>query len=236
MTDQPGETPAEPTPESAQTPSSSGAARYDFNDTKATLESANRLDLGIVAAGLVALIGSWLPFYTWTVGVRGIGSASGSLSAWHGFFGWFAVLVALATSVAVALELFKVVRLPMPLHQVALAGFGLSLLLLILTLIVDPSGGCNGAGGLGIQCDIGRGVGFWLAVDFTSDKSTKAAFTDDTVIAIVNRMYAAGVIANANGTAFELAPPYTISRADLDLTVGIARDAIVAVAKERGVQ
>lgn len=79
-----------------------------------------------------------------------------------------------------------------------------------------------------------RGVGFWLAVDFTTDKSTKAAFTDDTVIAIVNRMYAAGVIANANGTAFELAPPYTISRADLDQTVGIARDAIVAVAKERG--
>jgi adenosylmethionine-8-amino-7-oxononanoate aminotransferase len=79
-----------------------------------------------------------------------------------------------------------------------------------------------------------RGIGFWLAVDFTSDKATKAAFTDDTVVAIVNRMYAAGVIANANGTAFEVAPPYTISRADLDLTVGIARDAIVAVAKERG--
>jgi hypothetical protein len=166
MTDQHGENPAEPTPGGAPTPppASSGGAQYDFNDAKATLESANKLDLGIVAAGLVALIGSWLPFYTWSVGIRGIGSTSGSLSAWHGFFGWLAVLIALATSAAVALELFKVVTLPMPVHQVAVAGFGLSFLLLILTLLVDPSGGCNGAGGLGIQCDIGRGFGFWLAV------------------------------------------------------------------------
>jgi putrescine aminotransferase len=79
-----------------------------------------------------------------------------------------------------------------------------------------------------------RGVGMWLAVDFTTDKATKAAFTDDTVPVIVKRMYDNGLIANAIGTAFEFAPPYTISRADLDLAVGIARDAIVEVAKERG--
>jgi adenosylmethionine-8-amino-7-oxononanoate aminotransferase len=79
-----------------------------------------------------------------------------------------------------------------------------------------------------------RGIGMWLAVDFTTDKTTKAPFTDDTVAAIVKRMYDHGVIANAIGTAFELAPPYTVSRADMDLTVGIARDAIVEVARERG--
>lgn len=78
-----------------------------------------------------------------------------------------------------------------------------------------------------------RGIGMWLAVDFTADKTTKAPFTDDTVAAIVKRMYDHGVIANAIGTAFELAPPYTVSRADMDLTVEIARDAILEVMSER---
>jgi adenosylmethionine-8-amino-7-oxononanoate aminotransferase len=79
-----------------------------------------------------------------------------------------------------------------------------------------------------------RGIGMWLAVDFTTDKTDKNPFTDDTVAAIVKRMYEKGVIASAIGTAFELAPPYTVSRSDLDLTVGIARDAIVEAARERG--
>jgi hypothetical protein len=183
MTDQHGENPAEPTPgtppsEGAATPpppppaapsapgapAASSGPQFDINDAKATLESANKLDLGIVAAGVVALIGSWLPFYTISVKVAGFGGGSGSVSAWHGFFGWFAVLVALATSVAVALVLFKVVQLPAPVHLIAVAGFGLAFLLLLLTLFVDPSGGCNGIGSLGVKCDIGRGFGYWLAL------------------------------------------------------------------------
>jgi hypothetical protein len=186
MTDQHGENPIEPTdpgsgqPESAATPppadapalppaapaapAASSGPQYDFSDAKATLESANKLDLGIVAAGVVALIGSWLPFYTISVKAAGLGvSASDSVSAWHGFFGWFAVLVALATSVAIALVVFNVVKLPMPAHQIAVGGFGLALLLLILTLFVDPAG-CGGAGAFGVSCNIGRGFGYWLAL------------------------------------------------------------------------
>jgi hypothetical protein len=183
MTDQHGENPIEPTdpgsgqPEGAATPppadapapppaapAASSGPQYDFSDAKATLESANKLDLGIVAAGVVALIGSWLPFYTISVKAAGLGvSASDSVSAWHGFFGWFAVLVALATSVALALVLFNVVKLPMPTHQIAVAGFGIALLLLILTLFVDPAG-CGGAGAFGVSCTIGRGFGYWLAL------------------------------------------------------------------------
>jgi L-2,4-diaminobutyrate transaminase len=78
-----------------------------------------------------------------------------------------------------------------------------------------------------------RGAGMWIAVDFTKDKTTKEAFTDDTVAAIVKRMYDNGVIANAVGTAFELAPPYTISRSDLDLTVEAASRAIREITQER---
>ncbi len=78
-----------------------------------------------------------------------------------------------------------------------------------------------------------RGAGMWIAVDFTKDKKTKEAFTDDTVAAIVKRMYDNGVIANAVGTALELAPPYTISRSDLDLTVDAASRAIREIVQER---
>ncbi|CAN5549175.1 hypothetical protein BH09CHL1_BH09CHL1_07880 [soil metagenome] len=65
-------------------------------------------------------------------------------------------------------------------------------------------------------------------------QNAKNPFTDDTFASIVKRMGEKGVIASAIGTAFELAPPYTVSRSDLDLTVGIAREAIVEIANERG--
>jgi putrescine aminotransferase len=78
-----------------------------------------------------------------------------------------------------------------------------------------------------------RGMGMWLAVDFTVDKGTRAPFTDDTVRAIVKRMYEHGVIASPIGTAFELAPPLIATKADLDETVRVAALSIDEVAKER---
>ncbi len=79
-----------------------------------------------------------------------------------------------------------------------------------------------------------RGVGMWLAVDFTKDKATREPFADDTVQAVVRAMYQRGVIASAIGTAFELAPPLIVTRAQIDQTVEVARDAITAVAQRRG--
>jgi hypothetical protein len=175
MTDQPGENPTEPTGEGAPTPpppppaaptagaSTGSSYQFDADRAKATLQGAHKFDLGMIGAGVLALIGSWLPFYTLSVSAGGFG-ASDSVSAWHGFFGWFGILIALATSALVALSLFNVVKLPMSIHQIAVVGFGLALLCLLLTLFVDPSGGCNGVGSLGIKCDIGRGFGYWLAL------------------------------------------------------------------------
>ncbi len=184
MTDQPGENPTEPTPEGSATPppapppasptpppaapagdstGSAGAYQFDADKAKAAFQGAHKFDLGIIAAGLVALIGSWLPFYTISVSAAGIGGASDSASAWHAFFGWFGVLVALAGSVVVALSLLNMVKLPMPVHQIAVGAFGLATICLILALFVDPSG-CGGAGAFGVHCDIGRGFGYWLAL------------------------------------------------------------------------
>ena len=85
-----------------------------------------------------------------------------------------------------------------------------------------------------------RGIGMWHAVEFTADKRTKAPFEDDTVAAVVGRMYRHGVIACPSGTsfdviptAFEFAPPLITSRAELDRTVEVTARAIAEVARER---
>jgi hypothetical protein len=178
MTDQNGENPVDPTEGSATPPPAapppppaagsgapaSGGQQYDFDQAKATLQGAHKFDLGIIGAGVIAFIASLLPFYTVSVSAGGLGGASGSVSAWHGFFGWFGILVALAVAVVVALSVFNLVKLPMPIHQIAAGGFVLALLCLLLALFVDPSGGCGGAGAFGIHCSIGRGFGYWLAL------------------------------------------------------------------------
>ena len=155
MTDQHGASTGQP----ADGPTGAAGARQ--YDVKGALAGAHRYDLGIVVAGVVAFLASMLPFYTVSVGIGGVG-ASGSASAWHGFFGWFAVLVALAAAVAVALSLLDAVDLPMPVHQVAVGAFGLSLVCLVLALFVDPAG-CGGAAAF-VHCDIGRGIGYWVAL------------------------------------------------------------------------
>jgi adenosylmethionine-8-amino-7-oxononanoate aminotransferase len=80
-----------------------------------------------------------------------------------------------------------------------------------------------------------RGVGMWVAVDFTVDRRTRAPFTDDTVRGIVRRMKEAGVLASGIGvSAFEMAPPLISEREHLDRAVAATAEAVRAVAKERG--
>jgi adenosylmethionine-8-amino-7-oxononanoate aminotransferase len=78
-----------------------------------------------------------------------------------------------------------------------------------------------------------RGLGLWLAIDFTADKKTKAVFKDDTVPAIARRMRELGVLVNGIGTAVEFAPPLITPRAALDRAADVARQAIEDVARER---
>lgn len=146
----------------APTGASTGSP-YDFNQARATLQQAHRFDLGMIAAGVVAWLAGFMPFYTASVGAGGF-SASTSGSAYHGFFGWFAVWVALAGAAAVAAALFGV-ALPAQVHLVAAGAFALSLLCLVIALFVFPGGGCPSTSGLaGIHCDTGHGFGYWLAV------------------------------------------------------------------------
>ncbi len=89
-------------------------------------------------------------------------------------------------------------------------------------------------GGAAIVGDV-RGIGMWVAVDFTADRKTKAPFTDDTVKAVVRHMKNAGVLASGIGvSAFEMAPPLISERGHLDQAVTAATEAVHAVTKERG--
>jgi adenosylmethionine-8-amino-7-oxononanoate aminotransferase len=66
-----------------------------------------------------------------------------------------------------------------------------------------------------------RGIGMWAAVDFTSDRSTRAVPDPKLLRDIVLRARELGVIVSSNGTCIEVAPPLVI--ADDTLEDGIAR-------------
>jgi hypothetical protein len=120
------------------------AASMSGDQVKVAFQNANRLDLGIIGAGLLAFIFSLFPYYTSPTSIY-------SASAWHGFFGWFGVLLGLSGAVLVVLPLLGV-RLGIPTRMAALGVFAAATLSTLLALFIDPAqGGKN----------VGRGFGFW---------------------------------------------------------------------------
>jgi hypothetical protein len=110
---------------------------------------------------VLAFIFSFVSYYSYTVSFKGFGSATGHWSAWHGFFGWFAMLLALVGSALVAMALFVPhVKLPIANRLGALAAYALAALCVILALFIVPSpGGYSGPG-----LNKGHGVGYWLSL------------------------------------------------------------------------
>jgi len=163
--------PAAPTGQStfAAGASSVGKQFQDF-DAK-TLQNfdpktVDPLDWGIIAAGVLAFLFSFFSFYTVKVSVSGfgvnLGTGHGHENAWHGFFGWFGVLVALAAALVLALELVAKFSFPFPTRLVVLGGFGLALLCELIALVWVPidTGGFGGV----IKADKGHGFGYWLVL------------------------------------------------------------------------
>lgn len=155
---------AEPTPEPTPAfPTSSGPT--SASGAVDTLKSADRLDLGIVGAGVLVFLGSLLPYYTVSVDVLG-SSTSASSNAWHGFFGWFGALLALAGAALLVAKLLGV-GLPVPVRTTVLGLFAGAVLCTVLALFVFPGGGCDDAFLGGSFCDAideGHGFGYWLAL------------------------------------------------------------------------
>ena len=123
------------------------------NETVETLRQADRFDLGTIGAGALVLLGSLLPYYTVSVDVLGSESST-SANAWHGFFGWFGALLALAAAVVLVLHIMGQ-ALPVPVRTTVLGLMGAGLLCTILALFINPYNGL---------LDTGHGFGYWLAL------------------------------------------------------------------------
>ena len=129
--------------------------------------AVNPLDWGILAAGFLALLFSFVSYYTATAkSSRLSGSVSESVTAWHGFFGWFAALVALASAVLLAIHIFlPSAKFRFPLRAVVLAGFAVATVCVIIAAFVTPGKASPGLlKALDISVDYGRGAGFWLSL------------------------------------------------------------------------
>jgi hypothetical protein len=134
-------------------PPAPGAAR------SLNLAAVNRLDWGIFAVALLAFILSFQSFYTGSLTFGGL-HASGNESAWHGFFGWFAVLLALAGAALVAVDLFVAqFRMQVSSRLVALVAYAVALLFMIIAGFVTPGVGAIPSG---VHVSFGRGVGYWI--------------------------------------------------------------------------
>jgi len=120
----------------------------------------NPLDWGILGAGLLAFVFSFTPYYKYSAHLGGpFGTISGTDNAWHGFFGWFAMLCAVVGSAIVASELFGTSgRLPFAARLGGLVAYAVASLCVILAIFVIP-GDTRGTG-----IDKGHSYGFWISL------------------------------------------------------------------------
>jgi hypothetical protein len=122
--------------------------------------AVNPLDWAILAIGLLTFIFSTFSYYKVTVSFGGA-SQSATASAWHGFFGWFAVLLALVGAGLVAVAVFQpAVKLPIAPRLASLFAFALASLSVILAIFIIP--GSSGGSFGDFKVDKGHGFAFWI--------------------------------------------------------------------------
>jgi hypothetical protein len=122
--------------------------------------SVTRSEWAILAAGVLALLCSFFDYYTFSYSGPGY-SASVSIDAWHGLFGWLGALAAFGGAAVVAGQLFGRLpeTLPLPAPRLALGGFAVGTLCVLIAFFVHPG---DGYAGIGIH--VGHGFGYWLSL------------------------------------------------------------------------
>jgi hypothetical protein len=132
----------------------------------------NPLDWGIVGAGVLAFLFSFIAFYDGadvTSGGRTATISGGTASAWHdviggGFWSWFAMVFAILGAVAVAMELLAPqVKLPIANRLAGLGLFAAAAVFEIVGIFVTP-GDSGGFAGTNIDVSLNHGVGFWISL------------------------------------------------------------------------
>nr|WP_272214221.1 aminotransferase class III-fold pyridoxal phosphate-dependent enzyme [Marinicella sp. W31]MDC2878081.1 aminotransferase class III-fold pyridoxal phosphate-dependent enzyme [Marinicella sp. W31] len=81
-----------------------------------------------------------------------------------------------------------------------------------------------------------RGVGFMGAVEMVADKTTKAAFDGKLRVSerIANKALENGLICRPLGASVVLAPPFIITKAEIDTMFGLLEETIAEVFAEIG--
>jgi adenosylmethionine-8-amino-7-oxononanoate aminotransferase len=79
-----------------------------------------------------------------------------------------------------------------------------------------------------------RGLGLWVALDFTADKRTRARLKAEQVGRIAARMRQHGVLGGHSVYGIEFAPGLIATRAQLDRCVDVAEQSVKEIAKEEG--
>ena len=116
------------------------------------------LDSGIIAAGAVAFVLAFFGYYT--VSVRGVARTTG---AWHGFFGWFAAVIALLAALVVVITFALPGRRRRPPYRIVLGLFAIATLSVLAALFTSGFDSSR-AHGLGVAADTGHGYGYWLSL------------------------------------------------------------------------
>ena len=80
-----------------------------------------------------------------------------------------------------------------------------------------------------------RGRGLWLAIDFTTDKKTRAPFPLERINNIISRAKQLGLIIKTMGHALEFAPPLIINKAEIDEALKILDQCIAVEVKDMGI-
>ncbi|MFN2561156.1 MAG: hypothetical protein ABR571_07675 [Jatrophihabitans sp.] len=126
-------------------------------------KNVNPLDWGIVGAGVLAFIFSFINFYTYSA-KGGFSGISVDQSAWSGFLSLLAILLIIVGTALIALDLFAPqVKLPIPTRLAGLGAFALATLLLIIALFTVPDYG-GGGPGYDRAVDEGHGFGYWATL------------------------------------------------------------------------
>jgi uncharacterized membrane protein len=163
----PGGTPPPPPPGQWGPPPTGGPGGGSSFDPK----TVNPLDWATLGVGFLVLIFSFFSFYSASVSGPGVDTSVG-FSAWHdivggGFFGWIAMVFAVAATVVLALLLFMPqMKFPFPSRLIVLAGYALAALCEILAIFLHPTFADSSETILGqhYSSSFGHGFSFWLSL------------------------------------------------------------------------
>lgn len=79
-----------------------------------------------------------------------------------------------------------------------------------------------------------RGTGLWLAIDFTTNKKSRAPFPLENMMSIITRAKQKGVLVKTMGMALEFAPPLIITKAEIEESIQVLDACITEEEKAMG--